>query len=225
VSQFTQREVADAFHVPLQKLIVIPHGTNAMPPADNSVRAGIVGPYWMTFGHQPHKNAETCLQALAERNRASKSREQVVIVGRSSHIDSVLKPLAAALGLTSQIAFVGRVSAAALRGLYEGALGLLFLSRYEGFGLPVLEAMGCGCPVICSNVCSLPEVVGDAGLCFGPDDVVSVAKAMKEISRDSVLRRQLTDAGRLRAASFTWDRAARETIKVYESLVNVKRNS
>ena len=218
VSDYTRREVIRHLGAPEEKILVIQHGANVLPPADNALCAGIPGPYWLSFGHQAHKNVETVMRALQARRRASQVPEHLVVVGRSAHIDTVLKPLAGKLGLDEVVYFAGRVDDASLRGLYEGALGLVFLSRYEGFGLPVLEAMECGCPVIASDVCSLPEVAGTAALFFSPDDVTGVEAGMNTLVADAVVRTGLIAAGRKRAAGFTWERAARETIAVYQSL-------
>jgi alpha-1,3-rhamnosyl/mannosyltransferase len=118
------------------------------------------------------------------------------------------------------VRFVGRISDASLAGLYGRALGLLFLSRYEGFGLPLIEAMGCGCPVIASNVCSLPEVAGDAAPLFDPDDVPGIARAMDALAGEPGHRDELVARSRRRAEQFTWERAAAETVKVYQSLLS-----
>jgi glycosyltransferase involved in cell wall biosynthesis len=106
-----------------------------------------------------------------------------------------------------------------LRAIYERALGLLFLSKFEGFGLPVVEAMSLGCPVISSDACSLPEIVSNGGLVYSPDDVVGVAKGMDRLVSQSWYRESLIQAGREQAATFSWSRAAEETINVYQQVL------
>ena len=103
--------------------------------------------------------------------------------------------------------------------LYQQATLFVFPSRYEGFGLPVLEAMACGCPVLSSNASSLPEVGGDATILLDPKDVEGFTREMMRIMSDSDLRRDLRERGLARAAQFSWDRTARETIAVYRALL------
>ncbi len=113
------------------------------------------------------------------------------------------------------MAFTGRVSDAELRALYAGASAFVFPSRYEGFGLPPLEAMALGAPVVCADAASLPEVVGDAALLFPAGDAVALAAALSRVLDDLALRERLSRAGRERAARFTWERTAAATVAVY----------
>lgn len=99
--------------------------------------------------------------------------------------------------------------------LYGGASALLLPSKYEGFGLPALEAMACGCPVLASRAGSLPETVGEAGLLLPPDDVGEWRGAALRVARDDALRRELIEKGRARALRFSWDECARQTLAVY----------
>ena len=115
---------------------------------------------------------------------------------------------AESLDVAGAIVDLPRVSDAQLAVLYGQAECLLFPSRYEGFGLPVLEAMACGAPVVASNAASIPEVAGDAALLVGPDDVEGMVEAVRHIRADSKFRAGLVERGRARAAGFTWDRAA-----------------
>jgi len=105
--------------------------------------------------------------------------------------------------------------------LYRGARFLVFPSLFEGFGLPLLEAMASDCPVLCSSAGSLPEVVGDAALLFDPNDPEEMADSMHRILTDEELRRTLVKAGRERALQFSWERTARETLKVLEEAASI----
>lgn len=223
VSEFTRSEVIRHLHVSPQRLSVVPHGTIELAPAHQGLADTVEGPFWLTFGHQEHKNVETVLRALElRRGQSGTFREKVVVVGRSAHIDQVLRPMVAAMGLTDAVLFPGRVDEPSLHGLYRRAIGLLFLSRYEGFGLPVLEAMGSGCPVVSSNACSLPEVVGDAAIVLPPDDSAGVCEAMRRLTSEPELREQLVTRGRARAREFTWARAAHQTVSIYRTLLTEK---
>ncbi|HIQ02105.1 MAG TPA: glycosyltransferase family 1 protein, partial [Anaerolineales bacterium] len=113
------------------------------------------------------------------------------------------------------IRWLGPVPEADLPALYTGATTFVFPSLYEGFGLPVLEAMACGTPVACSNTSSLPEVVGDAALTFDPTDTAGIADAVARLLEDADLQADLRERGLRRAARFSWERTARATLTVY----------
>lgn len=115
--------------------------------------------------------------------------------------------------------FLGPVPEADLPALYAGAALFVFPSLYEGFGLPVLEAMACGVPVICSNTSSLPEVAGEAAIMVNPLDVDGLAAAMERVLGDQALREEMSGKGMMQAGSFSWERTARETLQVYESVI------
>jgi len=122
------------------------------------------------------------------------------------------------LGMLS-VRLLGAVPDDDLAPLYSGAAGFVFPSLYEGFGLPVLEAMACGAPVACSHTSSLPEIVGNAAITFDPHNEADMAAAMRLLLEDAELRQDLAEAGRQRAALFTWRRAAEETLAVYRGAV------
>ena len=116
--------------------------------------------------------------------------------------------------------FLGPVADADLPALYAAATCFVFPSRYEGFGLPVLEAMACGTPVACSNVSSLPEVAGDAALLFDPADAAAMAQAIARLLDEPSLRDDLRTRGLAQAARFTWERTAARTLDVYRKLLH-----
>jgi len=122
------------------------------------------------------------------------------------------------LGLTEDVIFTGVVPDEDLPALMNGALLFVYPSLYEGFGLPVLEAMACGVPVITSNVSSLPEVAGDAALLVDPYDVEELAEAMRSLIESEETRADLRNKGLAQAARFSWERTAEETMRVYETL-------
>jgi len=122
------------------------------------------------------------------------------------------------LGLQEDIVLTGHVSDEELVYLYNSANLFVFPSLYEGFGLPPLEAMACGCPVIASDTTSLPEVVGNAGILISPYDIDGWARAMNEVSNNNGLRQDLINRGFKRAKMFSWEKAAKETCKVYEEV-------
>jgi glycosyltransferase involved in cell wall biosynthesis len=113
------------------------------------------------------------------------------------------------------VRFLGYVPFETLRCFYESAAAFVFPSRYEGFGLPPLEAMACGTPVITSNVSSLPEVVGDAAVLINPENVFDIARGIREVLLDEALRAELIRRGHAQAARFSWERTAREALEIY----------
>jgi glycosyltransferase involved in cell wall biosynthesis len=141
---------------------------------------------------------------------------QTVLVGGSS--TKIFRD--AGLALPPGVRLTGYVTDAQLRALYESAACFVFPSRYEGFGLPPLEAMACGCPVIASDAASIPEVCGDAALSFDRDDPAALRAQLDRLLGDPALRAALAEAGRHRAATYTWERAARgllDAVRGYRS--------
>ena len=129
------------------------------------------------------------------------------------------KRLTESLGMTESVRFLGPVADADLPALYAGADLFVFPSLYEGFGLPVLEAMACGTPVACSNTSSLPEVAGDAALLFDPTDIQAMVGAMDLALGDANMREELRRRGAAQAARFSWERTAQATMEVYRDVV------
>jgi glycosyltransferase involved in cell wall biosynthesis len=123
-------------------------------------------------------------------------------------------------GSSPLVTFAGAVTEAQLLALYRAASALVYPSRYEGFGLPLLEAMACGTPVIAARTSSIPEVVGDAGVLLDPDDEAGWIDAIERVLEDSPHRDRLRDQGLSRAREFSWQRTAEETARVYRDLVD-----
>jgi len=163
---------------------------------------------------RPHKNLARLLQALAL--LPVERRPMTVIPGYPTRYEAELRDQAAALGVADDVRFLDWVEAAELEGLYALAACFVFPSLYEGFGLPVLEAMSRGVPVACSDRSSLPEVAGDAALLFDPESPRAIADAIERLLVDEALAARLREAGRAQAARFTWDATARGTLASYE---------
>jgi len=193
------------------------HGRrNALP---STLTCGRSRPYVLCVaGADPSKNVETLVEAFARLALPLRDKHDLVLVGDFRR-RADLRDLVGRVGIEKQTVFTGIVSDDQLIDLYQHASLFVFPSRYEGFGLPVLEAMACGCPVICSNVSSLPEVAGDAALLVDPSGMAGLACEMERVLTDSHLRQGLRERGLTQAAKFTWDRTARETIAVYKKVV------
>jgi glycosyltransferase involved in cell wall biosynthesis len=162
---------------------------------------------------RPHKNLPRLLQAWARLDPAT--RPLLVAPGYGTWHDDELAAEAARLGIADDVRMLGWVSDAELEGLYAGARAFVFPSLYEGFGLPVLEAMARGLPVACSDRGSLREIAGDAALLFDPEDPAAIAAAVQRLLADDALAERLRVAGREHAATFTWAASARGTLDAY----------
>ena len=149
---------------------------------------------------------------------------QLVIVGPPSWGASSVLAEVQAEARDGRVVFTGFVSNARLSHLYQDARCLVFPSLYEGFGLPALEAMAHGTPVITSVVSSLPEVVGDAGLLVEPTDTDAIGAALTRLLQDEPLRRTLSAKSRLRAAQFSWEATAKKTVALYRALLSQSRS-
>lgn len=218
VSDSTRQQVIDALHVSPAKVQTVHHGTTAFS-TEPEVVSGLPTRYVLTFAHQRHKNVEKVMEAVAVA-RAAGSDTAIVVVG-SLDYRGVLEQVAQTHQITDRVVYTGHVSEGQLRYLYENAVCLAFLSRHEGFGLPVLEAMGAGCPVICSNAFALPEVAGDAAPVFDCDDHRGVAAEIQRMTDNDSYRQSWITKGFANANRFSWKRAAEETISVYEAALQL----
>jgi len=167
---------------------------------------------------EKRKNLRGLLRAYALLRQRGEQSPLVVVGARRWKYSQILKTLKE-LDLGKDVIFTGYVPDADLPAVYSGADLFVFPSFYEGFGLPPLEAMACGTPVVCSNAASLPEVVGDAAVMVDPYDVEGLAEAMRRVLACAGLRAELRAKGLERARQFTWERAARETIDVYRKVL------
>ncbi|HEU4792797.1 MAG TPA: glycosyltransferase family 1 protein, partial [Nitrolancea sp.] len=211
---------------PASKIRVIPNGvSNAFTPASLVTVAGVLRhyavpqPYILTVGAlQSRKNLET-LFAAYRILRGKGLPHRLVVTGRKAWKTAGIFTSLRQLGLEEDVILTGYVADDDLPALYSGASAFAFPSLYEGFGLPPLEAMACGTPVVTSNSSSLPEVVGDAGLTVDPSDVRGFAGALERLLTDEALHETCRKRGLARAGRFTWDRAAADHLELYQSLV------
>ena len=155
---------------------------------------------------QPRKNFAGLIAAYAPLRQRARAAASLVIVGQRAGSTTGIFAAVAELGLEEQVRFLGFVADEDLPALYTLADVFAFPSFYEGFGIPILEAMACGTPVVASNASSLPEVVGDAGLLVTPEDTEALAEALERALEDSALRATLIARGQEQARRFTWER-------------------
>jgi len=203
-----------------------PSMLNPRDPADGErirSRYGLPARYILYVGTiQPRKNLTTLIEAYHLLRRDMPSAPPLVIVGRKGWLYDDLFTRIRELGLIDDVLFTGFVSDEELPYLFDGAKVFVYLSLFEGFGRPPLEAMACGVPVLTSDTTAIPEVVGDAGLTVAPLDRVAVADALSRLLADHSLAAELINRGAEQARKFSWERAARETLDVYRMLINRK---
>ena len=182
---------------------------------------GIERDYLLFVGHiDPFKNILTMLDAYSRvRNEIGSSVPRLILISPTPERDwfyKVVQQKIARLSLQDDIIILGNVPDEDLPSFYSGAEALLLPSLYEGFGLPAIEAMACGTPVIASDICSLPEVVGDAAMLVDPYSVHSIADGIRKILSDETLKSELSVRGIERSKLFSWEKTAIETLKVYK---------
>ncbi|MEJ2744240.1 MAG: glycosyltransferase family 1 protein [bacterium] len=224
-SKFTASELAGLYGYPEDKTRVIPLGVEESfypRPADEFSRQcrqyGIPQKFILCVSTvEPRKNIGTLLEAYGLlRDTADEAPKLVIVGGRGWRgEDEKIELTIEKLKLQGMVKRLGYVSREAMPAIYSAALFFVFPSLYEGFGLPPLEAMACGLPVICSNAPSLPEVVGDAALLIPPRDAARMAGEMRKLIDDEALRQELIKKGLARAKRFTWSDTARLTLDAY----------
>ena len=226
LSEFGRSDIIASYHVRSENVSVIPLAAPAhfRPVQDEGelqrVRQtyGIEGDYILSVGAiQPRKNLSRLVAAYSRLRTARPEVKlpQLVLVGKCAWLyDETLRTIKE-LEVSDSVILTGYVREGDLPALYSGALCFVYPSYFEGFGLPPLEAMKCGAPVIVGNKTSLPEVVGDAGVLVDPFDVDQMASAIQRVITDSNLRAQLRVKGLERAKLFDWQETARQTLSVY----------
>lgn len=235
VSDYSRRDIIETYKVEPERIssIRLAAPTNFAPVEDERKlrhvreRYDIEGEYILAVGSiQPRKNLVRLIAAYADLRRARPQAKlpQLVLVGKRAWLYGETLRAVEEYGLSGLTVFTGYVSEADLQALYTGALCFVYPSYFEGFGLPPLEAMQCGAPVVVGNRTSLPEVVGDAGLLVDPFDERALRSAIERLIDDDSLRKELRAKGLERARKFSWRDTARQTLKAYERAVNASKS-
>jgi glycosyltransferase involved in cell wall biosynthesis len=169
---------------------------------------------------RPHKNILRFIDAFNKLKKDKKIEHKLILIGKGKdgYINEIMKKIVQ-YSLEKEICIFEYVDMEGLINFYCGADLFVFPSLYEGFGLPPLEAMACGCPVVSSNTSSLPEVIGDAGIMFDPYSVDGLAKAMFKVIVDDGIRKDIVKKGFERVKLFSWKKMAEETIKIYNGVL------
>lgn len=227
VSQSTKRDVMRLLGVPEDKITVIHEAAHPTFRQLNckEARAHVEQRYGLAEDFiffvstiEPRKNLPTLLKSFRRMIDVYHSPATLVIAGAQGWLTERVKETVTSLRLGERVRFVGPVPVQELLQLYNAARVLALPSFYEGFGLPPLEAMACGTPVVVSNTSSLPEVVGDAGQLVDPDDVEAWSVALWRALSDDDWHKEMSEKGLRRAATFSWQRAARQTLDVYRKV-------
>jgi glycosyltransferase involved in cell wall biosynthesis len=211
VSELTKRDLIELYSIPEDKIVVVPNGVDATFSPDG---ARAEGEYALFVGAlQPRKDPKTAIEALS---LLGDGDLRLVFAGPDKGGRAEAERTAERTGLAGRIEFRGHVSQEELAALYRGAACLVFPSRYEGFGLPVLEAMASGTPVVATTAGALPEVAGDAAILVDERNPVAFAGGIERALAD---RERIVAAGLERARQFTWAETARRTLEVYRELL------
>lgn len=227
ISEATKADLIRHFSIAPDRVVVTPLAADARfaprsPEEVATVRQkyALSNPYVLYVGsNKPHKNLVRLIEALSRQP----SLVTLAIGGVWDPRFPQARQRADELGLDRWVRWLGPVPEDDLPALYSGATLFVFLSEYEGFGLPVLEAMTCGAPVVCSHTSSLPEVVGNAALLVDPLNVEEIAAGIRRALEDEELRQWMREKGLARAALFSWERTARMTLAAYERALSGKR--
>ncbi len=229
ISESARADIAHVYRLPAGQITVTPLAASRRfqpqpPEAVTAVRARYALPerYVLYLGSdKPHKNLERLVRAWRKLREAAPDAANGAVLAIAGHADprhAALQHFVSEQGLEGAVRWLPNVVDADLPALYSGATVFAFPSYYEGFGLPPLEAMACGTPVLCAYAASLPEVVGDAALTVDPFSVHELAEGLTRLLRNPVLRRTLSSRGLRRAREFSWRRTALGTLPVYEAL-------
>lgn len=230
VSAFSKRQIMNALGVPDSKISVIPCGVSQeffeVFSAANSLHVAkslcIRTPYLLYVGNlKPHKNVGTLLRAFAQLRKHKRLRHSLVILGDDARWKRSIVEESLRLGIQDATTIIPHVPQSLLPKIYSAADLLVMPSTLEGFGLPVLEAMACGTPVIASNVASLPEVAGDAALYFDPASPEDLALQIERLLCSSELRTVLQRSGIQRAKQFTWQQSACRHMELYNRILGL----
>lgn len=225
VSENTKKDLINYLKISEEKIKVIHEAahTRYKPLNKNDVddfreKYGLKEPFILYVGSfLPHKNIPTLIKAFYKLKKQNQIKHKLLLCGKKYKIDEVLR-IIKELNLENEVIFTGYIPTEHLPYLYNIADLFVYPSLYEGFGLPPLEAMACGTPVITSNTSSLPEVVGEGGIMINPRDIDALTEAIHKVLNDEELRKELSKKGLQRAKKFNWKKTAKETLKVYEEV-------
>ena len=229
VSQTTKKEIIEFYHTEKSKLVTVYNGynNNLYQKINNQEKInpvlkkyGINSSYFLYIGRlEKKKNTPALIEAFAIfRENHKDIKHKLVLIGDASFGYDEVKYIMQEYNIDSEIIMPGWVEEADMPFLYNGAIAFVFPSKYEGFGIPILQAMGCGVPVLASDIPSLREVAGNAAFFFNIDDSSSLISAMENITLNDNLRKSLIQKGNERVKNFSWHKCAKETLAVIQDM-------
>lgn len=229
-SEYSRRDILESFRIPPGKVRTVYLGVDPKyrplsPEANEEVRRSLrIRDRMAVYAGRgdPYKNLMSLVRAVQKMNAGGRIHCTVVVAGEKDPRYPEVEEYIASARMKNDVVFAGSQDEDGIIGLYNAADLLVHPSLYEGFGLPPLEAMACGTPVISSNRTSLPEVVGDAGILLDPTDVDGLSAAMERILTDAALRARMREAGLERARLFPWRKTAEKTLAIYRDLCGIK---
>lgn len=235
LSEFSKKSIQRAYKLDDDDVIVIPsaaspefrpfHLDNALDAVRSKFQ--LPAPFILSVGDlQPRKNQIGLIRAFANLVKAfPQLRHRLVLAGKDTWFAPRVKEAAQESGVSDRIRFLGFVTDEDLLNLYNACELSVFPSFYEGFGLPILEAMACGRAVTCSNTSAMPEVADGAAILFNPHSIEEITRAMADLLRDAELRSRMERLGQQRSSHFTWQKSARQTLEVYYDVAERNRNN
>lgn len=226
VSEYSKRDIMDYFKLPADRIAVTYEAvepfveiTSAEPVETILAHYHITQPYLLYVGNAyPHKNLEVLLQVMQQLQQDQRLFFTLVFVGKPDYFYRRLQAQARALQLEDVVVFTGFVPDEHLPAIYRQALAYIFPSKYEGFGLPPLEAMSYGIPVLAARSSCLPEILGDAALYFDFQDVSGIIKQIFAVGQNETVRQQLVQRGYEQLHHYHWETLAQQTLQIYESV-------
>ena len=224
VSEFSKQDIISQYQISPEKIDIVYNGASELfKPIDDNIKEltkekySKGKPYFIYVGAlHPRKNITNLLIAFDEFKKSSLTDVQLLIVGEKYYWTSEMRLAYENMEYGDDVIFTGRLYAENLRNVLASALALTYVSYFEGFGIPLIEAMCCNTPVITSNVTSMPEISGGAALLVDPFSTNSIAEAMLKIYKDETLRNKLIEKGKIRSKEFTWQKSAD---KLWESIL------
>ena len=228
VSANTKKDLIELLHIPESKIDVVYNGLNLQinpikPETEQKLlkRIGLPENYLLFVGTmEPRKNIEGLLDALLWLWKDKQQKYPLVIVGPKGWLYKNIEQKISIYSKISPVIQTGYLEDDDVQAVYKNAALFIYPSFYEGFGFPVLEAMACGCPVLCSNSSSLPEVGADAVEYFSPSNIRELGEKIFWLYTDRKKREQMQQLGKERAKNFSWEKVSAETIQIYQSIIN-----
>lgn len=224
VSEFSKQDIMQQYHIPADKIDVVYNGADdRYIPLDGNKKKEIQNSYsngeeyflYVSALH-PRKNVKRLLEAFDKVKESSGSSIKLVLVGPHYFKNSEMESVYQKMQYKNDVIFTGRLNVEELSKLMGAAFALVYVSYFEGFGIPLIEAMQCDIPVIASNITSIPEIAKDAALIVDPLSIDSISTGMLELLKNETLRQKLVENGRQRRLSFSWDKTAELTWQAIE---------